>query len=202
MKYSWIIWCLVAIMSTSFSQAQDYVSVKEELIVLSNEQLTREIALSENKISSVRLSMFGLDRNYIQSSREFAFLLNGQAVDGSSGWMTEKIEIIEDERSGHGVRVILQGRDSLSGLHLEINYLLYPDLPLVRKWIGFKNTGSDTLNIEEVNVEDLQTDLSHVLTLVHHNYARMKHIGRFVGEWDDPVRLHSNRPTHPAFFPG
>ncbi|MCK4746080.1 MAG: alpha-galactosidase, partial [Bacteroidales bacterium] len=64
---------------------------------------------------------------------------------------------------------------------------LYPELPLVRKWIRFENTGSEDLMIESLNVEDLETGFSHVHTVVLHNYARLKHIGRFTGSWHDPV---------------
>jgi len=177
----------VLLISSSLSQAQDYVSEQTNQIILSNGMVTREISMNAHAISSIRLSMADLDRSYIQPSREFAFLLDGQSVDGSSGWDLVATQPLKDQRLGQGIKLIVQGRDSLRGLQLEINYLLYPDLPLVRKWIGFKNLGNEEVMIEEVNVEDLQTDFSHISTVVQHNYARMKHIGRFVGTWHDPV---------------
>ena len=67
--------------------------------------------------------------------------------------------------------------------------MLYPGLPLVRKWLKFINAGSGELNIEGINVEDLQTSLSHVRTVVHHNYGRMKHIGSFTGNWHEKQHL-------------
>jgi hypothetical protein len=45
----------------------------------------------------------------------------------------------------------------------------------------------EPLKIENLNVEDLQGNLDFVHSVVLHNYARMKHLGRFVGDWDDPV---------------
>jgi alpha-galactosidase len=73
---------------------------------------------------------------------------------------------------------------------------LYPDLPVVRKWIRFSNTGQEELMMEALNVEDLETVFSHVHTVVLHNYARMKHIGRFMGNWDDPVIVLHQQTEH------
>ncbi len=167
--------------------AQNYVIQEDNRIVLDNGCLAREILVSDGSFHSTSLTLAGSDRNYIHESREFAFMLNGRAADGLSGWEMLRAEETADGRSGSGVRVVLAGRDELAGLQLEVNYMLYPELPLVRKWIRFTNTGAEEFMIESLNVEDLATDLSHVQTVVLHNYARMKHLGRFVGDWDDPV---------------
>ncbi len=98
-------------------------------------------------------------------------------------------------RSGSGNRVTLQGLDDLSGLQLEVSYLLYPHMPVVRKWIRFRNVGRADLMIEGLNVEDLETSFSHVHTIVLHDYARMKHIGRFTGNWHDPVVVLHQQTT-------
>ena len=110
-----------------------------------------------------------------------------QPVNGHSGWTLVGSERIEEEHMGEGVRITLEGQEDLEGLRVELNYILYPGMPVVRKWITFRNEGSGELKIEALNVEDLETVFSHVTSVVHHNYARMKHIGRFVGNWDDPV---------------
>ena len=46
---------------------------------------------------------------------------------------------------------------------------------------------NEDLKIEEINVEDLNTTMDFVRSVVHHNYGRMKSIGKYVGDWDDPV---------------
>ncbi|MCK5068012.1 MAG: alpha-galactosidase [Bacteroidales bacterium] len=181
---------LLLVLIASFSSAlwsQEFVSVSENSLALNNGELVREIRLGNGAISSTGLRMAGEDRNYIMDSREFSFLANSQQVDGSTGWDLVDTELISDERMGQGVRVVLGGTAEWQGLFVEINYLLYPDLPLVRKWIKLVNATPHDLKIEAVNVEELQTSLSHVRTVVHHNYARMKHLGNFTGNWDDPV---------------
>jgi alpha-galactosidase len=176
--------------------AQDYVIREDDRIVLDNGCLAREIRVSDGSFHSTSLTLAGSGRNYIHESREFAFTLNGRPADGLSGWEMLQAEGTADQRSGSGVRVVLVGRDELAGVQLEVNYMLYPELPLVRKWIRFTNKGAEEFMIESLNVEDLATDLSHVQTVVLHNYARMKQIGRFVGNWDDPVVVLHHQSDH------
>jgi alpha-galactosidase len=181
---------LLLLIVASLSSAlfsQEYISMRGDMLELNNGIVVREILIENGTVSSTVLRLMEENRNYITDSREFSFLVNGKWVDGSTPWELAGTEAIHDERQGQGVRVILGGTAGLQGLVVEINYLLYPGLPLVRKWIRLVNETRQDLNIEAVNVEDLQTDFSHISTVVYHNYARMKHLGKFVGDWDDPV---------------
>ena len=65
--------------------------------------------------------------------------------------------------------------------------MLYPESTVIRKWIDFINTGTGDLKVEAVNIEDLITGLSQVSSVVYHDYGRMKQLGTFIGNWDDPV---------------
>ncbi len=167
--------------------SQEYFKIHGDTLELNNGEVIREIRIEKGGISSIGLHMKGQDRNYIRDSREFSFLVNDKEADGSANWDLLGTETIEDERKGQGVRVILEGTAGLQGLLVEINYMLYPDLPLVRKWIKISNKGEEDLKIEALNVEDLQSDFSHVSTVILHNYARMKNLGKYIGNWDDPV---------------
>ncbi len=167
--------------------SQDEATENEKTVRLYNGLVTRVIRFQHDSIFSSSLSLAGTERNYIGRSREFSCLVNGEYVDGFSGWELVAVEEISDDRSGRGNRLVLRGKGAFSGLQVELNYLLYPDLPVIRKWIRFLNAGEEDLKIEALNVEDLQTVLSHVQTVVYHNYGRMKHLGKFVGSWHDPV---------------
>ena len=181
-----LLFALVASISSALL-AQDYVSVSGSTLALNNGKLIREIRMENGSLSSTGLHMAGEDRNYIRDSREFSFLANGQVLDGSSAWDLVGTEAVADDRQGQGVKVILGGTGQWQGLRVEINYLLYPRLPLVRKWIRVVNNTAEDLKIEALNVEDLQTSFSQVSSVVYHSYARMKHLGKFVGDWFDPV---------------
>lgn len=165
---------------------QDYYKIYENAIILDNGYIRREISIEGNKFFSSALLMQGMKENFIVNSREFAFSLNDKTMDGRSGWKIISSIPVSDSMDGKGVKIILEPENS-SGIRIELNYLLYPGLPVVRKWIGFKNTGKEDLKIEDLNIEDLETRIGYVNAMVYHNYARMKHIGPFIGNWDDPV---------------
>ncbi|RPI41078.1 MAG: hypothetical protein EHM46_06925, partial [Bacteroidetes bacterium] len=181
---------------------QEIVTVRHDAIVLDNGSLVREIRAGEGAVTSVRLSMSGWEENYISEGREFSFLLNGRLVDGRSGWYVTESEQIRDERSGQGVRLRLRGREGLEDLQLDVHYMLYPGLPLVRKWLTFSNTGDGEMMLEAINVEDLQTVFSQIQTVVLHNYGRMKHLGSFTGNWYDPVVVLHNMPERRGMAAG
>ena len=166
---------------------QDFVSIGEDEITLQNGYLSRILKFEEGKFVSSGMFLTGNPRSYISESADFSCLVNDRVVNGYSAWSLVKSERIQDNNMGEGVRITLESREEPLGLLLELNYMLYPDMSVIRKWIGFRNTGPDDLKIEALNVEDMETSFSHVRSVVHHNYARMKQIGRFVGDWDDPV---------------
>jgi alpha-galactosidase len=166
--------------------AQDYFKRNNNSIVLDNGSITREISFAENKVSCSDMYMTGQKTNYLGTSREFSFSLNGISLDGGSGWRMLSADPISDDKKGRGVKLVLQSDNNFK-IKLELNYLLYPQLPLVRKWISFQNTGDKDYKIENLNIEDLETRIGYVTSIIYNNYGRMKHIGPFEGTWDDPV---------------
>jgi alpha-galactosidase len=167
-------------------QAQDFVKTAGDVIILDNGFIHREISLSGNRLSCSVLLMNQLKDNFISRSREFSFTVNGKKVDGDSGWKLISADPITDSYKGKGIRLVLQSENDFK-IKIGLNYLLYPGLPLVRKWISIRNTGGTELCIEDLNIEDLETSIDYVTAMVYHNYGRMKQIGLFEGNWDDPV---------------
>ena len=166
--------------------AQDFYKVSSSSVILDNGYISREISMAENRISSINMFMTGLKDSYLSNSKEFSFSLNGTPVDGGSGWKMVSSEPIHDDLKGKGVKLILQAVNN-SGIRIELNYLLYPQLPVIRKWIRFQNTGIEEFRIENLNIEDLETRIGYVHAVIYNNYGRMKYIGPFEGNWDDPV---------------
>ena len=89
--------------------------------------------------------------------------------------------------TGKGLVLKLREKATDPQVELEVHYRTYPGLPVMRKWIVFTNTGDSDFRLEAVNMEDLETGLNYVHSVVHHNYGRMKHLGSFTGSWHDPV---------------
>ncbi len=168
-------------------KAQSWIQSSDKELILDNGLVHRVISFEDNKIASTELSLHGDTTNFlVDTSREFSFLLNGQAVDGQSGWELQGIEKFAMPQQGQAVAVALKSTFH-EDLYLKVNYVLYPELPLIRKWVEIENLGLQDLKIDALQIEDLQTILNFECTFTLHNYARMKNIGRFVGNWDDPV---------------
>ena len=165
--------------------AQDYYRISQNGITLDNGSIRRDISIAGTRVGCSDLYLTGMKDNFLSGSKEFSFSLNGRKIDGSSGWKMTSAEKIIDGMKGNGVKIVLKAE--AADLELSLNYMLYPSLPLIRKWIGFRNTGNAEYRIEDLNIEDLETRIGYIHAVVYHNYGRMKHLGPFTGNWDDPV---------------
>jgi alpha-galactosidase len=176
------VWVLMA----AVVSAQEVYKVDGESLVLDNGFVRREVRIAQGSISSVSLAALPGGENCISRSREFSLLVNDVPVDGAEGWEMLSTRAASAEHSGKGVTVILKRRKN-PALQVEVNYLLYPGMPVIRKWINFTNAGTTDLKLEGVTVENMQSAFSSTTSVVYHNYGRMKQLGTFVGNWDDPV---------------
>jgi alpha-galactosidase len=166
---------------------QSYFGIDGNDILLNNGSLIRKIKFVQDSIYTYRFSIDEKEKAFVVKSKEFSFLLNDKIVDGFSGWKLLSTKKIKDNNSGSGICITIQGTKEWNNITLELNYLMYPDFALIRKWIKITNTSTNEIKIEAFNIEDLQTRLSDAHSVVYENYGRMKHLGHFVGNWDDPV---------------
>jgi alpha-galactosidase len=174
-------------------QAQMAYQFDGNKLQLSNGQIIRSIRVSNDSIWSSGLYLKGFDMNYLKGkSPEFRFLLNDVKLSSFSGWNSVSCKSYSDGHQGDGAVLTLKGKGAAEGLTMSINYIMYPKLPLVRKRISFTNNSRDDMKLEAVDIENLSLNIDYVSTWVYHNYARMKHIGDFTGNWDDPVIVIHN----------
>ncbi|MDP4131625.1 MAG: alpha-galactosidase [Bacteroidota bacterium] len=176
-----------------FTSAQPFASWKGNQLILDNGVVRRELVLEENKIITRSLKLKGDDLNFdTGESGEFSFALNDENYDGSSGWQLASMKPGKDDQHGDGVVVNLNGTGNLKGIGLAITYLLYPDLPVIRKQIQISNQTAKEIKLESVDVEKLRLGFSYVESVVYTNYGRQKHLGTYIGNWDDPLlAIHS-----------
>lgn len=167
--------------------AQDYSTTKNDLIVLDNGVVVRKVVYRNDSLYSSSLALKSDNESYIYQSKDFSFFIDDKQYSGYSGWTVLDTHIIQDSTGGNGVKIVLLEKADIPKIQVEINYLLYPDLPLIRKWIKIINIGRAEIKLESLNNEDLITKFRQVHSVVYHNYARMKHLGRFIGNWHDPV---------------
>ncbi|MFA9389611.1 MAG: alpha-galactosidase [Prolixibacteraceae bacterium] len=175
-------------------RAQPFYNINGNEITLNNGLVSLNLNLNNNQVVSSGL-IIDAD-TFLVESENFSFQMNDGFVNGRSGWKLSGVEPITLANQGSGVCIKLKSTQKNTPLRVRLNYILYPDLPLIRKWIEIKNEGKDDIKIESLNVASWATlfDVTH--THVYHNYARMKHIGRFVGSYDDAlVVIHDIRQS-------
>jgi alpha-galactosidase len=170
--------------------AQSYFSLKDNTLTLNNGVISREIVFNKNDVG-VLCSSFKLIENddefITHNSDEFCFKLDDKKTSGLDVWKLISSEEIADSTGGKGVKVFL--RSDNSKLQIGISYVLYPNLPLIRKKIEFKNISEKEIKIESLDIERLHFGWSNSGThcWVMHDYARQKSLGQFVSNWHDPV---------------
>ena len=173
--------------------SQDVFRFDGKTLVLSNKTISRKIEIRNDSVLSTGLFLNGLNLNYITNgSAEFKFILDGKTVSSLSGWTVTGVEPVSADFKGSGAVINLKSTGVAKGLEISITYLMYEDLPLIRKYISFTNRSGSDIKLEGVDSEALILNFDYVSTWVYHNYARMKHLGPYTGNWDDPVVVIHN----------
>lgn len=168
--------------------AQDFASWNQDSLVISNGLIERNIVFENGGFNTRSLKIKGSGWNFAtEKSKEFSMFINGQYCDGNSGWLLKSFVPASDTRQGKGATVILAGTKEFTGIELGITYLLYPGLPVIRKQISILNASAQEIMIESLDVEKLILGFSFVPSVVYTNYCRQKHLGTYIGDWDDPL---------------
>lgn len=123
---------------------------------------------------------------------DFQFEANGISYSGLSNWNLVKIQQILDENQGDGAAVIIQSLDKK--IEVTINFLLYPNLPVVRKNLTVKNLGTTEIVLESIDVEKLNTKpyWASTFSWIYTDYGRRRHIGPYEGNMQDALVIVHN----------
>lgn len=187
--------------------SQSYIlSHDQETLLLQNNKIFRTFHLpsEDQSFYTTEFSPLSGDFNYWDDSPhpEFSFSLDDQQLGGLDNWKLQNIETATDENKGEGATVIL--RDNQNRIELAITYLLYPDLPLVRKKIAFKNLTSQPQKLEDVDIERFRLTNYVPLTYswVISDYGRRRHLGPYKGNMFDVVTLLHNMDSRQGILVG
>lgn len=174
-------------------QAQNFAQWKQHTLILDNGCIRREICAEDSMICTKSLTLAGHALNFDDSTAaEFSIDIDGKIYDGKSGWKFNRFEAASDARQGKGATLVLDGTSLLAGVELELTYLLYPGLPVIRKKITLRNHTGKEIRIASLDVEKLIPGFSFIEAVTYANYGRQKHLGTYIGNWDDPViAVHS-----------
>jgi len=174
--------------------AQNFAVWKDSKLVLDNGVVSREIIVENGHLLTTSFKLKDNDLNFNNKSDEFSFMIDSKSYNGASGWNLVSFLPAKDKYQGNGATVKLKGTKELSGIELEIMYLLYPDLPVIRKQITILNNSGKEIMLESFDIEKLILSFSYIESVVYSNYGRQKHLGTYIGNWDDPMlAIHSYR---------
>jgi len=177
--------------------SQKYYFVESSILTLNNGLVSRQIILPSENQAKFKTRQFDLKDDeqgfLLKENREFQFEINQKKWDGNSDWKLIAVNNLTDETGGNGVEVILQPKNSENQFQIKVKYLLFPDLPIVKKSIGFDNIGNQEIAIESLDVENISNNFGTTHSLIYHNYGRNKTMNGYSGNYYDPVViLHDN----------
>ena len=126
------------------------------------------------------------------SNTDFQFEVNGISYSGNSNWSLVDIKTIGDELQGDGAAVTLQSSDNK--IELTLKFLLYPNLPVIRKSLVIKNLGAEEVALESVDVEKFNVTSYYATTFswIYSDYGRRKSIGPYEGNMQDALVIVHN----------
>lgn len=181
------------------------VSWDQQQIILQNNRIKRIIQLPEQGKGLTTSHFAPLDGkfNYWQKPhQEFSFSINDKVYTGNQAWTAAKVKNIEDVYQGKGVAVSITDPDSQ--IELKVNYLLYPDLPVVRKTLSFTNLTEQDLKLEAIDIERFTMANYEPLTYswIMHDYGRRRHLGPYKGNMFDVVTTIHNMDSHQGILLG
>ncbi|MGV8095226.1 MAG: glycoside hydrolase family 36 protein [Mangrovibacterium sp.] len=170
--------------------AQPFATWNVESLTLDNGVSRRVIQFGNNRqgIVTNSLKLNSDDQEFINAgSEEFYFELDGKSMTGTDNWKLVSVSAVSDENKGNGAKVVLKHPDA--DLQVGVTYLMYPDLPIIRKKISFVNNGSREVKLESLDIERLRfrgSDIGNDCWVMH-DYGRQKTLGPFTGNAFDPV---------------
>jgi alpha-galactosidase len=185
--------------------AQPFAKWTQKELTLSNGLVERTIQLPEQKGSFVTTAykpISGVFDYFLPISGDFQFDLNGTIYSGNSTWSFVGIKNITDSRQGDGAAVTLQSADTK--VEVTVNFLMYPNLPVIRKSLTVKNLGTQDASLESVDIEKFATTSYWASTFswIYSDYGRRKKIGSYQGDAQDALVIVHNMDSESGIVIG
>ena len=171
--------------------AQSNFSWESGKLILDNGAIKRTIVFDQKNQTIETVSVFHGDNeeNFIaeKTSLEFSFTINDKTYTGQDKWNYVNHIPVSDNKQGKGVTVTVRGVGEISMLEVDITYMLYPNLSVIRKNLSFRNNSDIEMKLESLDIENIRLSWAPVSSCVYANYARQQHFGTYIGDWDDPL---------------
>lgn len=168
----------------------------EKQLILDNGIVQRIIelpAVAGNFMTSSYTPRTAEKMNYFsKKNADFRFEANGVAYSGSGKWTMLEIKEITDSYQGSGTAVTLLSEDRK--IELTLSFLLYPDMPVIRKKLNITNRGEEKILLESVDVERFTTTgyFSTTFSSIYSDYGRRESVGPYEGNLQDALVIIHN----------
>ena len=186
---------IIGVLISDFAFSAPFARWTKAELILDNGVVKRVIKLpaeSGNFLTTFYKPITG-EFNYFQSSNtDFQFEANGIVYSGKTSWSLVEVKSITDSRQGDGAAVTLISSDKK--IEVTLKFLLYPDLPVVRKSLVVKNPGSQDISLKSVDVEKFNVTGYYATTFswIYSDYGRRKSIGPYEGNMQDALVIVHN----------
>jgi alpha-galactosidase len=172
-----------------------YAKWTDSELVLNNGVVERTISLPSKDGKFITKTYKPLDGefNYFTANNiDFQFEFGGQVYSGNSNWKLIGIEEAKDSLEGNGATVTLQNTDNK--IQVSLKFLLYPNLPVIRKSLIVKNLGLEEAALESVDVERFTVTgyLPTTFSWVYSDYGRRRSIGPYESNMQDALLIVHN----------
>jgi len=179
----------------SVANAQPFAKWTTQTLTLNNGLVERVITLPTNTghfTTTLYKPVIGNFNYFDTASTDFQFEVNGQVYSGMGNWVLKTVEKCTDATGGDGATATLTSADGK--VVVAIQFLLYPNQPVIRKSLSIKNLTADTVQLESVDVEkfDITPYWAPSFSWVCHDYGRRRSIGPYDGNMQDAlVTVHN-----------
>ena len=136
--------------------------LKTRILYMGNDSIERWMRLDQgsHKIQTIRYTRKPSGQNYVdRPSEEFRFRVGEIVFSGNSDLLTyNDYQIIQ--KMGGGKRVSIQftytsDEEAQPTFYLWVHYEIYPDLPVIRKWLTIQNLTDSAFFVEDMIIESL-----------------------------------------------
>jgi alpha-galactosidase len=184
----------LSILCFTFVSAQFAQWTKTEL-TLNNGVVERVIKLPSDEgqfFTTTYKPVSGEFKYFQRENTDFQFEVNGKIYSGKSNWSLVEVKAIGDKLQGDGAAVNLLSSDKK--IEVTLNFLLYPNLPVVRKSLTVKNLSTSEIALESVDVEKFGTTpyWASTFSWIYSDYGRRKSIGPYEGNLQDALVVVHN----------
>lgn len=186
---------LFCVLTSELVVAAPFARWTKTELTLNNGIVQRIISLPSpegNFLTIAYKPVVGEFKYFQPSNTDFQFEVNGISYSGKSDWSLVDVKSISDSREGDGVAVTLQSKDKK--IEVTLKFLLYPNLPVVRKSLVVKNLVSSDVFLESVDVEKFNVTGYEATTFswIYSDYGRRKSIGPYEGNMQDALVIVHN----------